>query len=85
MRSDLSFQLCNPILGCAKLMRKLLRHIDGMPAVLLGNIGGLVEKLEDRLTGFIELTVIAVRALRCSREGNDIRAGTRTVSLPVHG
>jgi hypothetical protein len=41
MRSDLSFQLCNPSRGCAKLMRKLLRHIDGMPAVLLGNIGGL--------------------------------------------
>jgi hypothetical protein len=32
------------------LVGKLLRHIDGVPSVLFGSIGGLVEKLEHRLT-----------------------------------
>src|ERR1700756_3259523 len=34
-----------------------------MPAVLLGNISGLAQKVEDRLTGFIELIVVVSRAL----------------------
>jgi hypothetical protein len=58
VRFHLSLQLCNAILGCAELMRKPLRSIDGLCAVLLGSVSGFVQKLQDRLTGFIELTAI---------------------------
>jgi hypothetical protein len=63
LRSDVRFQLCNSILGCAQLMQQLLRHLNRVPAVLLGNIGRPIQKLQDCLTGFIELVVIALRAL----------------------
>jgi hypothetical protein len=55
LRSDVSFQLGNPILGGAQLMQQLLRHLNRVPAVLLGNIGRPIQKLQDCLIGFIEL------------------------------
>ena len=37
-----------------------LRRIDCVSAVLLGNISSFVQKLEDRLTRFVELSVVVV-------------------------
>ena len=71
----------NPFLGRPELARQLLRHIHGVPAVPLGNISGLAKKLEDRLAGFIEFIVIALRALSGSRKWNDIGTRSRVVSL----
>jgi hypothetical protein len=45
-----------------------------MSAVLLGDVGSLVEELQDRLAGFIELTVVAVRALSRSCKWNYLGA-----------
>ena len=53
VRFHLGLKLCNTILGRAQLVRKPLCRINRMPAVLLGNIGGLIQKLKDRLTGFV--------------------------------
>jgi hypothetical protein len=45
-----------------------------VPAVLLGNIGRPIKKLQDRLTGFIDLSVISRRgALSASRKWDDVR------------
>jgi len=47
---NLGFEFCNTILSISKLLRKPLRHIHGVSAILLSNIGGFVQKLEsDRL------------------------------------
>jgi hypothetical protein len=59
---NLGFEFCNAILSISKLLRKPLRHIHGVSAILLSNIGGFVQKLEDRLTGFVELSVVVVSA-----------------------
>ena len=40
-----------------------MRRIDRMSAVLLGDISSFVQKLEDRLTGSVELSVVVSRAL----------------------
>jgi len=37
-----SFQFCNPILGCAQLIGKLLSHAQCATAVLFSNSGSLV-------------------------------------------
>jgi hypothetical protein len=49
-------------------MGKPLRRIDRMSAVLLGNISSFVQKLEDRLTGSVELSVVVSRTLSRSCE-----------------
>ena len=36
-------------------MRKLLRHVQRVPAVLLGHAGGLVKQFQDGLPRLIEL------------------------------
>jgi hypothetical protein len=59
---NLSLELRNAILGSAKLVWKPLRRIDRVSAVLLGNISSFVEKLEDRLTGFVELSAFVSRS-----------------------
>ena len=51
-----------------QLVRELLRRINRMSAVLLGNISSFVQKLEDRLTGSVELSVVVSRTLSRSRE-----------------
>jgi predicted membrane protein len=56
----LGLELRNPIFGRAKLVRKPLRRIYCMSAVLLGNIGSFVEKMENRLTGLVELCAVVV-------------------------
>jgi hypothetical protein len=65
---DLSLELRNTILGSAKLVRKPLCRFYRLSAVLLGNVHGLVKELQDRLTGLIELTVVASLILRPSRK-----------------
>jgi len=71
---DLGLELCNAILGSSKLMRKPLRRIDCVSAVLLGDISSFVQKLQDRLTGFIELIVLVSLALSRSYKWNHFRA-----------
>jgi hypothetical protein len=66
----LILELRNAILGRAELMRKPLRRVDGMSAVLLGIVSGFVQKLQDRLAGFIELTAIVSRSLSSSGKRN---------------
>jgi hypothetical protein len=61
--SDFGLKFGNPFFGSAELVRKLLRRIDRVPAVLLGNISRFAQKLEDCLTGFIELIVVVSLAL----------------------
>jgi hypothetical protein len=51
----LCFQLRDPIFGRVPLMRKLLRHVERMPAVFFGSASGSVEQLQDRLTRLVEL------------------------------
>jgi hypothetical protein len=60
---DLCLQLRDPIFSGTHLIRELLRHVHRVPAVLLGNISSFVQKLEDRLTGFVDLTVVVSRTL----------------------
>jgi len=60
---NLGLKLCDTILGGAELVRQLLRRIDRMSAVLLGNISSFAQKLEDGLTGFIELIATVSRSL----------------------
>jgi hypothetical protein len=84
LRSDVSFQLCNSILGCAQLMQQLLRHLNRVPAVLLGNNGRPIKKLQDCLAGFIELIVFALRALSGARKWDDLWTGCRVVPVAVH-
>jgi hypothetical protein len=63
VRFHLSLELRNAILGCSKLVRKPLRRIDCMSAVLLGDISSFAQKLQDCLTGFVELTIFVSLAL----------------------
>jgi hypothetical protein len=62
MRFNFGFELCYAILCRPQLLRKLSRRVDCVLAVLLGNISGFVQKLEDRLTGFVELRIVIVWA-----------------------
>ena len=65
---NLGLKLSYAILSSPKLMGKPLRRIDRMSAVLLGIISSFVQKLEDRLTGSVELSVVVSRTLSRSRE-----------------
>jgi hypothetical protein len=56
---DLCFQLRNPILGGAQLMRKPLRRLQRMFAIFFGNVSGLVEQLQYRLPRLVELISFA--------------------------
>jgi len=67
-RFHVSLELHNTILGSAKLVRKTICRIDRMSVVLLGNISSFVQKLEDRLTGFVELTAVVSRTLSVAGE-----------------
>jgi hypothetical protein len=79
----LGLKIRDALLRRPELMGKPLGCVDRMSAVLLGYVGSFIEKLEDRLTGLIELRVAARRDLAPAREGNDIRARSRTI-FPYH-
>jgi hypothetical protein len=81
VRFGLGLEIGNALFGCSELVRKLLRSVDCMSAILLGYIGGSVEKLEDRLTRLIELMSLRLRVLTLARQRNDIWAGSHTVLL----
>jgi hypothetical protein len=57
-----------------------LRRIDRVPAVLLRPVGGFVEELEDRLTSFIELSLVVTQAVR-PRKWNHSGTHCRCFSL----
>jgi hypothetical protein len=71
---NLGVKLCDPILGSSKLVRKPLRRVDCVSAILLGNIGSFVQKLKDRLTGFVKLSVVVSAALSGSCKWNHFGA-----------
>ena len=70
VRRHFGLKLGNPIFGRPKLVRKPLRRIDCMSAVLLSDIRSFIEELKDRLTGFVDLSVVVGRALSRSRKWN---------------
>jgi hypothetical protein len=45
---DLCLQLRYPIVGGTQLIRKLLRHVDRVSVIFIGNISCFVQKLEER-------------------------------------
>jgi hypothetical protein len=60
---NLGLKLSYAILSSPKMVGKPLRRIDRMSAVLLGTISSFVQKLEDRMTGSVELSVVVSRTL----------------------
>jgi hypothetical protein len=56
---DVCFELCNPILSCAQLMRQLLRRLQRVFTVSFGNISGFVNQLQDHLARRVELISVA--------------------------
>ena len=74
VRHHFGLKLGNPIFGRPKLVRKPLRRIDCMSAVLLSDIRSFIQELKDRLTGFVDFSVVVGRALSRSRKWN--RFGT---------
>jgi hypothetical protein len=78
---NLGFEFCNAILCSPQLLRKLSRRVDCMSAVLLGDISRFAQKLQDRLAGFVELTVIVSLALARSRKLNYFGTHVDTLSL----
>ena len=77
----LGLKLYNTILGRQQLMRKPLCRIDRMPAVLLGNFSSFVQKLQDRLTGLVELSVVVSLTLSRSLKRNHFWAHYSYLSL----
>jgi hypothetical protein len=59
IKLNVGLELSDPILGRAKLMRKLLCHIQGVSAVFLSHAGGFVKQAQNGLPGFIELIAIS--------------------------
>ena len=47
IKLNLGLQLRHPILGRAKLMRKLLCHMQGVSAVLFSNAGSFVKQAQN--------------------------------------
>ena len=70
VRRHFGLKLGNPIFGRPKLVRKPLRRIDCMSAVLLSDIRSFIQELKDRLAGFVDLSVVVGRALSRSRKWN---------------
>ena len=63
--SELSLQLGNAVFSRSQLIRKLLRHAERLPAVVVGDSGSLCNQLQDGLARFIELMVSARGGRRC--------------------
>ena len=71
VKLDLSFQFRDPVLGCAELMRKLLCHVQGVPAVFFSHAGGFVKQLQNGLSGFVKLIdTVGCRVFRTWRKRN---------------
>jgi hypothetical protein len=66
-------------------VRKLLRRIDCVPAVLFGNVSRFTQKLEDRLTGLVELIVVVSLALSRSCKWNHFGAHVLPFPLALRG
>jgi hypothetical protein len=72
--------------SCPELVRQLLRQIHGAPAVLLGNIGRLAKKLEDRLAGFRPQRLIDIAkstTLSVQRFTDGARAAANKIAAPI--
>ena len=82
VQGDLSLELGNSIFRRAQLMRKLLRRIDCMSAVLLGDIGSFAQKLKNSLTGFVEVTVVA--SFASPDRTNGMTSGLIVDAFPCH-
>jgi hypothetical protein len=61
---DLGFKIGHALFRCAKLLRKLLRGIDSMPAILISDIRSFVKELQNRVAGRINLAAVVVLPLR---------------------
>jgi hypothetical protein len=83
--SEFFFQVRDPIFGGAQLMRKLLRHIQRVSAVFLGDTSRLFDQLQNRMAGLIELIrIIRPGAFRSPRKWDYIRLRATTTDLTVH-
>ena len=52
-------------------MRKLLCHVQGVPAVFFSHAGGFVKQLQNGLSGFVELIdTVGCRVFRTRRKRN---------------
>jgi hypothetical protein len=78
---DFRFQLRYPIFSRAKLMRKLLRRLHRVSAVLFRNACRSVQHLQDRLACFVELIGAARREVASAR-ANGITSDSES-SLPI--
>src|SRR5262249_36583890 len=58
IRGNFCLELRNPIFGRAQPMRKLLRHIQRVPAVVFGDARGFMKQLQDRLSCLIEAGIL---------------------------
>jgi hypothetical protein len=81
VRLGLGLKIRDALFRRAELMGKPLGCVNRMSAILLGYVGSFVEKMEDRLTGLIELRVGVRRDLAGARDGKDIRARSHTIFL----
>jgi hypothetical protein len=79
---NFGFELRYAVLRSPQLLRKLSRRIDCMSAVFLGDISSFAQKLEDCLTGLIELRVVVSLALSRSCKWNHFGAHCCRLSLP---
>ena len=69
MSGKFCFQLSNPILGSAQLIRKLLSHAECVSAVFVGNSCGPLNQLQNSLTCLVELIAPA----RCGVSGRPFK------------
>ena len=84
LRRNFGLKLLDPVFGCMKLMRQLLRSVHCLPIVALGNFRRPSHKLQDRLAGPIKLIVITFSFSTRTSEWNDV--GTFPVLLlTTHG
>ena len=66
IKPNLGLQFCNSTFGGAKLIRKLLGHLECVLAVCFGYAGSLVKQLQNSLACIIELIrTTRTSVLRC--------------------
>jgi hypothetical protein len=84
LRRNFGLKLLDPVFGCMKLMRQLLRSVHCLPIVAFGNFRRPSDKLQNRLAGPIKLSVITFSFSTRTSEWNDV--GTFPVLfLTTHG
>jgi hypothetical protein len=62
-------------------VRELLRRVDCMPAILLGNVSCFAQQLKDCLTSFVQLAIVVSLALSRSFKWNHF--GAHVLPFPV--